>query len=90
MILLAALAILRSFSIADLVLLVAMVLAATGWLVAESDFKHRIVNALVELSSRTDLLFGMLAIMLVLLLLVQRRRPVCILPGTFVLQRTNM
>ncbi len=72
--LLAGLAILHRRSIADLVVLALATLATTAWWIAGSDSGSWVLRSLVELSSRSELMLGLLVIMLATLLFVRWHR----------------
>ena len=74
-ILFAGLAIVRSHSIADFVLLVIMTLAMVAWSQSGDDDRARLLGSMTELSGRIDLLLGLLVIMLVALLIAHWCRP---------------
>lgn len=83
-ILLAALAVLRSRSVADFVFLVLALLALIGWSNSGHDARNWVQNSVAELSGRVDVLMGLLAIMVAALLSILWYRHVSVPPGDFV------
>ncbi|MDT8410131.1 MAG: hypothetical protein RQ741_11070 [Wenzhouxiangellaceae bacterium] len=76
-IVLAGLAVVRSHSIADFILLVMLVFAVLAWSISGADSRTWMLGLLVELSGRIDLLLGLLLILvLALSLVLWRRTPV--------------
>lgn len=75
-ILLTGLAMVHRHSIADVFLLVLLALAAIAWWISGNDTKSWMLGSLAELSDRIDVLFGLLAIMVLALSAVRRRRNV--------------
>lgn len=66
-ILLAGLVVVRSHSIPDFTLLALVACAVIVWLISGIDTRSWMQNSVLDLSGRIDLLFGLLAIMLVAL-----------------------
>lgn len=72
--LLAGLALLRGRSTADLVMLALVSLALAAWWLAGIDARSRMLTSLVELSSRIELMLGLLVVMVAALLFAQWHR----------------
>ncbi|MDT8450332.1 MAG: hypothetical protein RQ847_09170 [Wenzhouxiangellaceae bacterium] len=75
-ILLTGLAIVHRQSIADLFLLALLAMAAIAWWISGNGAKSWLLGSLAELSGRSELLFGFLAIMVLALSAVHRRRTI--------------